>query len=95
MMTFKIKYHDDFQTCVRGKIADIPTRGYNTLEKVLFIAGKVQYAAWFLVAPFLLSAHSAAHTLGLILTAEMAMAWVLAFMFQLAHVVDGVTMLRD
>ena len=47
-----------------------------------------------MAAPYLLSSHVPLLTLALQLITEMTMAYVLAYMFQLAHVVEGVTMLK-
>lgn len=48
---------------------------------MVFWAGKVQYFTWFLALPLLLGPHTAMVSMGLMLTTEMTMAWVLAFMF--------------
>lgn len=81
-MTFKIKYLDDFnQFFTRSLGTAIRTAGFNTKQAIIFWAGKAQYLGWFIIAPLMLSSHSALTSVGLMLTAEVTMAYVLAFMF--------------
>jgi hypothetical protein len=91
LLAFKSIYIDDFVALFGGAIGAVHLSPQTRTEAAVFWGGKAVYAAYMLAAPLAWSHHSLACLLALWATADAVTGWMLAFMFQVAHVVDDVS----
>ena len=90
LLAFKSIYVDDFASLAGGSIGPVSLAPLTRTEAAVFWGGKAAYACYMLVAPALWSHHSALRLLALWALTDAVTGWMLAFMFQVAHVVDDV-----
>lgn len=90
LLAIKSIYVDDFAALATGSIGPQPLARMTRPEAATFAAGKAFYAAYMLVAPAVWSHRSWGSLAALWLLCDAVTGWLLAFMFQVAHVVDGV-----
>jgi len=98
LLALKSVVLDDFMALAEGCIGHVRIAKMTTLDTAVFWGGKAVFFSYALVAPLLWSHHSAAAVLVLLLAAELTCGWLLAFMFQVAHVqseVDWFVIGRD
>ena len=91
LLAFKSIYIDDFVALAGGAIGAVRLAPQTRSEAAVFWGGKAAYAAYMLAAPLAWSHHSLPRLLALWATADAVTGWMLAFMFQVAHVVDDVS----
>lgn len=91
LLAFKSIYIDDFVALFGGAIGAVRLSPQTRAEAAVFWGGKAVYAVYMLAAPLTWSHHSLARLLALWATADAVTGWMLAFMFQVAHVVDDVS----
>ena len=91
LLAFKSIYIDDFVALFGGAIGAVQLSPQTRSEAAVFWGGKAVYAAYMLAAPLAWSHHSLARLFALWATADAVTGWMLAFMFQVAHVVDDVS----
>jgi fatty acid desaturase len=90
LLAFKSTYLDDFAALRSGDIGSVRLAPQTRTEAAVFWGGKATYAAYMLAVPMLWSHHSMGQLLALWALADAVTGWMLAFMFQVAHVVDDV-----
>jgi fatty acid desaturase len=90
LLAFKSIYVDDFVALFGGDIGPVRLSPQTRAEAAVFWGGKVVYASYMLAVPLLWSHHSLLRLLALWALADGVTGWMLAFMFQVAHVVDEV-----
>ena len=94
LLSLKSVTVDDFKSLADGHIGPTQLTAMEAWERAVFWGGKAFfYGAWY-AAPAFLSPWSLGQLAGLWLVAEAVTGWLLAFMFQVAHVVEGVDWLR-
>lgn len=86
LLALKSVLLDDFSALAEGKIGNVTLAKMTVLERVVFWGGKAFFFSYALVAPLIWSQHSVLSTLLLLLLGELVCGWLLAFMFQVAHV---------
>ena len=91
LLAFKSIYIDDFVALFGGSIGAVRLSKQTPTEATVFWGGKALYATYMLAAPMAWSQHSLARLLALWAIADAVTGWMLAFMFQVAHVVDDVS----
>ncbi len=79
-------YFQDFKKYFSGKVADIPFRKMNVKEHIIFWASKLAYIGIFLVLPIFMT--GVVKTLIAYLLISVVCGFVIAIVFQLAHVVE-------
>ena len=90
LLAAKSTYLDDFAALRSGAIGAVTLARFTPQERWVFWGGKALYAAYMLLLPALLSPHPWARLLCVWALTDAVTGWVLAFMFQVAHVVDDV-----
>ena len=90
LLAFKSIYLDDFAALHGGHIGAVRLSAQTRAEAAIFWGGKAVYGAYMLAAPLAWSHHSGARLLVLWALADAVTGWMLACMFQVAHVVDEV-----
>ena len=90
LLAFKSIYLDDFAALHGGHIGAVRLSAQTPSEAAVFWGGKAVYGAYMLAAPLAWSHHSGARLLALWALADAITGWMLACMFQVAHVVDEV-----
>lgn len=83
-------FYDDFAALVTGRIGTVKVAKFETHELLVFLAGKVLFASWFLALPAMYSRWNVCELFGLWTLGLLVTGWTLAFMFQVAHVVSDV-----
>ena len=91
LLAFKSIYLDDFAALHGGHIGAVRLSTQTRAEAAVFWGGKAVYGAYMLAAPLAWSHHSGVRLLALWALADAVTGWMLACMFQVAHVVDEVT----
>ena len=91
LLAFKSIYIDDFVALFGGSIGAVRLSKQTPAEAAVFWGGKALYATYMLAAPLAWSQHCLARLLALWAIADAVTGWMLAFMFQVAHVVDDVS----
>jgi fatty acid desaturase len=81
---------DDFVALATGRMGPVPLAPMGFLELALLWGGKAAYAAYMLALPLVYSPHSGLRLLALWAVMDAATGWMLALMFQVAHVIEGV-----
>ena len=90
VLAIKSIYVDDFKSITDGAIGAVRLTRLTAAERAVFWGGKALYGAYMLAAPLAFSAHGLRALLGLWLACDLVTGWMLAYMFQVAHVVDDV-----
>ena len=85
---------DDFLSLAEGRIGPVRLARMTGREAAVFWGGKLLYACYMLAAPVMWSQHSLGTLCLLWAAADATTGWMLAFMFQVAHVVDEVAYLE-
>ena len=86
LLALKSVVVDDFTALAEGKIGNVTLANMTTLETIVFWGGKGIFFSYAVAAPLMWSNHSILSTMLLLLLAELVCGWLLAFMFQVAHV---------
>ncbi|KAL3153887.1 hypothetical protein ABBQ32_013456 [Trebouxia sp. C0010 RCD-2024] len=86
---------DDFQSISTGSIGPVSISKLTTQEKTVFWGGKLLWLAYFIILPAVKSHHSWAALAALWLVSEAVTGWILALMFQVAHVTPDVAFLQQ
>ncbi|BDA41024.1 Acyl-lipid (8-3)-desaturase [Coccomyxa sp. Obi] len=84
---------DDFAAWARGSIGQLRLSRMTPGEAVMFWSCKVLYAAYYIALPAVCSNHSWRALAALWLIAELIAGWMLAFLFQVAHITGEVEFL--
>lgn len=90
VLAIKSIFIDDVMMLLTGKIGVVPVNHIHRDELAVFWSGKVLYVGYYLLLPLFYSHHGLTDLLKLWLIAQFVTGWVLAFMFQVNHVTDGV-----
>jgi len=94
LLAIKSVLVDDFAAIADGKIGPVKISKFTSRENLEFWSGKAIFGAYYVLLPLLTSPHSFGKLLLLWLTAEACTGWMLAFMFQVAHVVPDVKYIK-
>ena len=90
LLSFKSCFLDDFTAFFSGKIGWVTVSKFTNGESLAFWGTKAVWAFYYLYLPFSVGVHSIAKTCVLLTITEFITGWLLAFMFQVAHVVGDV-----
>jgi len=90
LLAVKSVFLDDFKAFFDGYIGTVRVARMTPLESVCFWGSKVFYALYMLVLPAVYSPHPAWKIGLLYIVSQLITGWLLAFMFQVAHVVEEV-----
>ena len=90
LLSFKSCFADDFNAYFSGKIGWVNVAKFTPGEAVAFWGTKALWAAYYLYLPARFGTHGLGTTAALITITEFVTGWLLAFMFQVAHVVGEV-----
>eukprot|EP00850_Spirogloea_muscicola_P016783 SM000139S00100 [mRNA] locus=s139:106595:117233:+ [translate_table: standard] len=88
LLAIKSIFVDDFSAYFSGKIGSVQVAKMTTIEEIIFFGGKAAYATYMFVIPSLFGVHGQFTNFSLFLLSQLMTGWILAFMFQVAHVVD-------
>eukprot|EP00249_Psilotum_nudum_P001063 c13352_g1_i2 orf=239-1666(+) len=80
---------DDFVAFISGSIGSIEIPEMTSLESYIFWGGKLLYALYMFVLPAVFSNYNTLAIVCLYIVMELVAGWVLAFLFQVAHVVEA------
>eukprot|EP00884_Botryococcus_braunii_P009658 jgi/Botrbrau1/18694/Bobra.0386s0021.1 len=95
VLALKTTFMDDFSGLASGRTGTVDIARLTPGERAVFWAGKAIFALWFLLLPTAFSGLPWARLLLLWLCAEAMAGWVLAFMFQVAHITPDVEYLAS
>lgn len=87
-LALKSVLYDDFASYAMGSIGPVKIPKMTSLEFSVFWGTKLAYAIYMFVLPGLFSHHSAWAIVCLYVIIQLVFGWVLAFLFQVAHVVE-------
>lgn len=91
LLSFKSCFADDFNAYFSGRIGWVKVAKFTWGEAVAFWGSKAVWAFYYLYLPARYSVHSNWYTVAALITVtEFITGWLLAFMFQVAHVVGDV-----
>ncbi|KAG0568065.1 hypothetical protein KC19_7G183900 [Ceratodon purpureus] len=90
VLALKSIFLDDFMAYSSGSIGPVKVAKMTPLEFNIFFGAKLFYAFYMFVLPSIYGVHSAGSFFLLYVAAMLVTGWVLAFLFQVAHVVDDV-----
>ena len=90
LLSFKSCFADDFNAYASGRIGWVKVAKFTWGEAAAFWGTKLIWAFYYLYLPAAYSKHSGMRIAALITVTEMITGWLLAFMFQVAHVVGDV-----
>lgn len=90
LLSFKSCFVDDFNAFFSGRIGWVKVQKFTPGEAVAFWGSKALWAFYYLWLPFKYSHRSLGQLLALWTVTEFITGWLLAFMFQVAHVVGEV-----
>ncbi|CAD7699395.1 unnamed protein product [Ostreobium quekettii] len=90
LLAVKSIFVDDFSALANGHIGAVPLTRLTAEERVVLWAGKVVWSLYYLVLPVVYSPHGMLKLMILWITAQLVTGWMLAFMFQVAHVTGDV-----
>jgi fatty acid desaturase len=90
LLSFKSCFADDFNAWASGRIGWVKVAAFTQGESAQFWGAKAIWAAYYLALPAMYSPHSFLRLAALITITEVVTGWLLAFMFQVAHVVGDV-----
>ena len=90
LLSLKSCFIDDFNALASGKIGWVKVAKFTKREAVAFWGSKMLWAFYYLYLPIKYGIHSTGNTFLLIIVTEFITGWLLAFMFQVAHVVGEV-----
>ena len=90
LLSLKSCFVDDFSALASGKIGWVKVAKFTNHEAMTFWGCKLIWAFYYLYLPTIYGTHSASHAALLIIVTEFVTGWLLAFMFQVAHVVGDV-----
>eukprot|EP00850_Spirogloea_muscicola_P007825 SM000040S14837 [mRNA] locus=s40:583348:590425:- [translate_table: standard] len=88
LLAIKSIFMDDFSAYFSGKIGSVQVAKMTPIEKMIFFGGKAAYATYMFVIPSVFGVHGQFINFSLFLLSQLMTGWILAFMFQVAHVVD-------
>ena len=94
LLAAKSIFVDDFLSLAEGRIGPVRLARMTGREAAVFWGGKLLYACYMLAAPVMWSQHSLGTLCLLWAAADATTGWMLAFLFQVAHVVDEVAYLE-
>jgi fatty acid desaturase/cytochrome b involved in lipid metabolism len=89
-LALKSIFLDDFLAYFTGSIGPVKVAKMTPLEFNIFFQGKLLYAFYMFVLPSVYGVHSGGTFLALYVASQLITGWMLAFLFQVAHVVDDV-----
>eukprot|EP00741_Cyanophora_paradoxa_P006058 tig00000981_g5876.t1 len=89
ILSFKSHLVEDFRVLLTGEFGGVQIGRPKGFELALFISGKIYFFGIFFAVPYLLGVEARRIALCFI-TAEVFSGYMLAFIFQVAHVADGV-----
>mmetsp|Transcript_38283 Transcript_38283/g.94972 ORF Transcript_38283/g.94972 Transcript_38283/m.94972 type:complete len:488 (+) Transcript_38283:257-1720(+) len=90
LLSFKSCFADDFAAYASGRIGWVKVAKFTWGEAAAFWGSKALWAFYYLYLPAKYSVHSGARIAALVAVTEVITGWLLAFMFQVAHVVGDV-----
>lgn len=90
LLALKSIFLDDFNAYFSGSIGPVKLAKLTPVEFSILFGGKALYAFYMFVLPSLYCVHSAGTFLSLYVASQLITGWMLAFLFQVAHVVDDV-----
>ena len=90
LLSLKSCFVDDFSALASGKIGWVKVAKFTKHEALTFWGCKLIWAFYYLYLPTMYGTHSASHAALLVIVTEFVTGWLLAFMFQVAHVVGDV-----
>lgn len=90
LLSIKSVVADDFMALSRGYIGAVPISQMTLEEQVVFWTGKGVWTAYFVVLPLLYGQHDLPRLFFLWAVSQAVTGWLLAFMFQVAHVTSEV-----
>ena len=90
LLSFKSCFADDFNAFFSGRIGWVKVAKFTPGEAVAFWGSKALWASYYLYLPFARGKHGVWETAALVTITEFITGWLLAFMFQVAHVVGEV-----
>eukprot|EP00250_Pteridium_aquilinum_P005328 c15439_g1_i1 orf=576-2006(-) len=88
ILALKSVFYDDFISFATGSIGLVKIPKMTSLELSVFWGFKLTYAIYMFVLPGLYSHYSAWSIICLYVVMQLVFGWVLAFLFQVAHVVE-------
>jgi len=94
LLSLKSVLVDDFAALSEGRIGPVAISKLTARESAEFWLGKSVFFAGYVAAPLAFSPHSAARLLLVWIISQFVIGWLLAFMFQVAHVTPDVAFLR-
>lgn len=94
LLAIKSVLVDDFAALSEGKIGPVTISRLTGREKLEFWGGKLLFMLYFVVLPLVSSHHSLGELVALWVVSELVAGWMLAFMFQVAHVTPDVEYVR-
>ena len=94
LLSLKSCFVDDFNAYFSGRIGWVKVMKFTTGEAVAFWGSKLAWASYYLYLPAKYSARPLTQLLALWTVTEFVTGWLLAFMFQVAHVVGEVHFFR-
>ncbi len=90
LLAAKSTFVDDFASLAAGRIGAVRLAPLSRRDRAVFWGGKALYSGWMLAAPLAWSPHSGVRLLALWALCDAVAGWVLALVFAVAHVSDGV-----
>ena len=90
LLAIKSIFVDDFSALADGAIGPVKLRRMTRAEQGVFWGGKLVYALYTYALPLAASPHTVSRLLLLWTVADLVTGWMLAFMFQVAHVTEDV-----
>ena len=90
LLSLKSCFIDDFNAVASGEIGWVKIAKFTKGEAATFWSSKILWAFYYLFLPMRFGMHSEVRTAALIVITEFVTGWLLAFMFQVAHVVGEV-----
>ncbi|XP_002988231.2 acyl-lipid (8-3)-desaturase [Selaginella moellendorffii] len=88
LLALKSIFLDDFVAYFNGRIGPVKVPKMTPVEFHIFWWGKAVYATYMLVLPLLFSYHNFLSLLVCYLVSQLVTGWMLALLFQVAHVVE-------
>lgn len=94
LLSVKSVLIDDFQSLSSGSIGSVDLKRLSQKELAVFWGGKVFWAVVYIALPIKFSSHTWGQLLAVWAISQAVTGWLLALMFQVAHVVDDVQYLE-
>lgn len=88
ILALKSVFYDDFLSYTTGEIGPVKVPKMTPLESFIFWGAKLVYAIYMFILPGFFSHYNTWNIVCLYVVIQLVFGWVLAFLFQVAHVVE-------